>query len=176
MMCALGGGARPHSPLLAPPPMSSWNSKQGWWATQQITWVMTVLTQQNSMDEDCSNTANIMSDDCPNTAPWGWPSRGGAVLYRLFPQLGEDPPCWGPGVMWSSGRTGVAQLVVRSTPDWCVVGSSPTCGTEHFAFPPSAPHQRPWYVQPRLCDWAYKRSRSTYRKDTGIVSQWSVSS
>ena len=26
-------------------------------------------------------------------APWGWPSRGGAVLYRLSPQLGEDPPC-----------------------------------------------------------------------------------
>ena len=25
-------------------------------------------------------------------APWGWPSRGGAVLYRLSPQLGEDPP------------------------------------------------------------------------------------
>ena len=27
------------------------------------------------------------------SAPWGWPSRGGAVLYRLSPQLGEDPPC-----------------------------------------------------------------------------------
>ena len=26
-------------------------------------------------------------------APWGWPARGGAVLYRLSPQLGEDPPC-----------------------------------------------------------------------------------
>ena len=51
------------------------------------------------------------------------------------PSWGEDPPCWGPGVMWSSGRTGVAQLVARSTPDWCVVGSSPTCGTEHFGFP-----------------------------------------
>ena len=112
-------------------------------------------------------------------APWGWPSRGGAVLYRLSPQLGEDPPCWGPGVMWSAGRTGVAQLVARSTPDWCVVGSSPTCGTEHFGFPPSAPrlgNQRPWYVQPRLCDWAYKRSRATYRKEKGIVSRWSVSS
>ena len=36
-------------------------------------------------------------------APWGWPSHDGAVLYRLSPQLGEDPPCWGPGVMWSSG-------------------------------------------------------------------------
>ena len=36
-------------------------------------------------------------------APWGWPSRGGAVLYWLSPQLGEDPPSWGPGVMWFIG-------------------------------------------------------------------------
>ena len=81
--------------------------------------------------------------------------------------------------MRSSGGTGVAQLVARSTPDRCVVGSSPTCGTEHFGFPPSAPrlgNQRPWYVQPRLRDWAYKRSRATYRKEKGIVSRWSVSS
>ena len=44
----------------------------------------------------------------------------------------------------------MAQLVARSTPDRCVVGSSPTHGTEHFSFPPSAPqlgNQRPWYVQ-----------------------------
>ena len=31
---------------------------------------------------------------------------------------------------------GGAQLVARSTLDRCVVGSSPTCGTEHFGFPP----------------------------------------
>ena len=52
----------------------------------------------------------------------------------------------------------MAQLVARSTLDRCVVDSSPTRGTEHFGFPPSAPrlgNQRPWYVQPRLCDWAY---------------------
>ena len=36
--------------------------------------------------------------------------------------------------------------------------------------------KRPWYVQPCLCDWAYKRSRATYRKEKGIVSRWSVSS
>ena len=63
--------------------------------------------------------------------------------------------------------------------DRCVVGPSPTCGTEHFGFPPSAPrlgNQRPWYVQPRLCDWAYERYRATYRKEKGIVSRWSVSS
>ena len=105
--------------------------------------------------------------------------RGCPLQTTPPPQLGEDPPCWGPGVMWSSGRTGVAQLVARSTPDWCVVGSSPTCGTERFGFPPSAPrlgNQRPWYVQPRLCDWAYKRSRATYQKEKGIVSRWSVSS
>ena len=44
---------------------------------------------------------------------------------------------------------------------------------------PSAPrlgNQRPWYVQPRLCDWAYERSRATYRKEKGIVSLWSISS
>ena len=103
----------------------------------------------------------------------------GCSLQTIPPSWEKIPPCWGPGVMWSSGRTGVAQLVARSTPDWCVVGSSPTCGTEHFGFPPSAPrlgNQRPWYVQPRLCDWAYKRSRATYRKEKGIVSRWSVSS
>ena len=47
----------------------------------------------------------------------------------------------------------MAQLVVRSTPDRCVVDSSPTHGTEHFGFPPSAPrlgNQRHWYVQPRM--------------------------
>ena len=72
--------------------------------------------------------------------------------------------------MRSSGGTGVAQLVARSTPDRCVVDSSPTHGTEHFGFPPSAPrlgNQRPWYIQPRLCDWAYKRSCATYRKEKG---------
>ena len=48
-----------------------------------------------------------------------------------------------------------------------------------FDFPPSASrlgNQRPWYVQPRLCDGAYKRSRATYQKEKGIVSGWSVSS
>ena len=62
------------------------------------------------------------------------------------------------------------QLVARSTVSRCVVGSSPTCATEHFGFPPSAPwlgNQRPWFVQPCLCNWAYKRSRATYRKREG---------
>ena len=52
------------------------------------------------------------------------------------------------------------QLVARSTVSHFVVGSSP-CGAEHFGFPSSVPrlgNQRPWYVQPRLCDWAYQRS------------------
>ena len=73
---------------------------------------------------------------------------------------------------------GMAQLVARSTVSRCVVGSSPR-GDEHFGFPPSAPrlgNQRPWYVQPCLCDWTYKRSRGTYRKEKGIVSRWSISS
>ena len=70
-------------------------------------------------------------------------------------------------------------LSIHVSIDRCIVGSSPTRGTEHFGFPPSAPrlgNQRPWYIQPRLCDWAYKRSRATYRKEKGIVSRWSVSS
>ena len=49
----------------------------------------------------------------------------------------------------------------------------------NISVPPSAPrlgNQRPWYVQPCLCDWAYKRSRATYRKENGIVSRWSGSS
>ena len=73
---------------------------------------------------------------------------------QTIPPVGRrsPPPCWGPGVMWSSGGSGVAQLVARSTLDRCVVGSSPTCGTEHFGFPPSAPrlgNQRPWYLLSR---------------------------
>ena len=38
----------------------------------------------------------------------------------------------------------MAQLVARSTPDRCVVGSSPTCGTEHFGFPPVL---RDWVIE-----------------------------
>ena len=72
----------------------------------------------------------------------------------------------------------MVQVVARSTVSQCVVGSSPR-GAEHFGFPPSAPrlgNQRPWHVQPCLCEWAYKRSRASYRKEKGIVSRWSVSS
>ena len=57
-----------------------------------------------------------------------------------------------------------------TTLGWCYLWSPTSelhCGTYN---------QRPWYVQPRLCDWAYKRSRATYRKEKGIVSRWSVSS
>ena len=115
---------------------------------------------------------------------WGVrPYGDGLLVAGLF--FTDYPPSWekipllrtrGYVILWGNR---VAQLVARSTPDQCVVGSSPTCGTEHFGFPPSAPrlgNQRPWYVQPRLCDWAYKRSRATYRKEKGIVSRWSVSS
>ena len=80
--------------------------------------------------------------------------------------------------MWSSGGAGMAQLVVCPTVSRCLVSSSPR-GAERFGFPPSAPrlgNQRPWYVQPCLCDSAYKRSCATYRKEKGIVSRWSVSS
>ena len=38
----------------------------------------------------------------------------------------------------------MAQLVARSTPDRCVVDSSPTRGTEYFSF------------HPVLCDWVIK--------------------
>ena len=52
-------------------------------------------------------------------------------------------------------------------------------GAEYVGFTPSAlrlGNQRPWYVQPCLCDWTYKRSHATYRKEKGIVHQWLVSS
>ena len=39
-------------------------------------------------------------------APWGWPSRGGAVLYRLSPQLGEDPPVEDLGLCDPLGEPG----------------------------------------------------------------------
>ena len=38
----------------------------------------------------------------------------------------------------------MAQLVARSTPDRCLVGSSRTCGTEHFGFPPVL---RDWVIK-----------------------------
>ena len=39
----------------------------------------------------------------------------------------------------------MAQLVARSTPDRCVVDSSPTRGTELFGFPPSVVHD--WVIK-----------------------------
>ena len=95
------------------------------------------------------------------------PHGDGLLVAGLF--FTDYPPSW------EKNPTGVAQLVARSTPDRCFASR----GTEHFGFPPSAPrlgNQRPWYVQPHLCDWTYKRSRATYRKEKGIVSRWSVSS
>ena len=38
----------------------------------------------------------------------------------------------------------MAQLVARLTLDQCVVGLSPTCGTEHFGF---APVLRDWEIK-----------------------------
>ena len=39
-------------------------------------------------------------------APWGWPSRGGAVLYQLSPQFGEGPPVEDPGLCDPPGEPG----------------------------------------------------------------------
>ena len=59
----------------------------------------------------------------------------------------------------------MAQLVARSIVSRCVVGSSPTRGIEHFAklnftqcsaTAPQLGNQRPWYVQPCLCDDMYR--------------------
>ena len=105
----------------------------------------------------------------------------GLLVAGLFftdyppPSWEKIPPVEDPGLCDPLGEP----VGSAFDPDRCVVGSSPTCGTEHFGFPPSAPrlgNQRPWYVQPRLCDWAYTGSRATYRKEKGIVSRWSVSS
>ena len=65
----------------------------------------------------------------------------------------------------------MAQLVARSSPDRCIVGSNPSRGTEQLGFPPSAPqlgNQRPWYVQPRLCDRAYKNPVPLIDKRRGL--------
>ena len=92
-----------------------------------------------------------------------------------IPQLGEDPP-----LLRTRGY-----VILRGSRDGSVgsaLDCEPMCssprGAEHFGSPhvPQLANQRPWYVQPRLCDWAYKRSHATYRKEKGIVSQWSVSS
>ena len=62
------------------------------------------------------------------------------LFFTDYPPIWEKiPPVENPGLSDPPGGTGVAQLVARSTLDQCVVGSSPTCGTEHFGFPPSAP-------------------------------------
>ena len=52
-------------------------------------------------------------------------------------------PCWGPGGMWSSGGTGVAQLVARSTLDRCVSVRVPPVELNISAFPPVL---RDWVV------------------------------
>ena len=54
-------------------------------------------------------------------------------------------------MLWAFNR--VAQLVARSTPDRCVVSSSPKHGTEHFGFPQCSTGCA-LHVQPRLYDWA----------------------
>ena len=103
------------------------------------------------------------------------------LFFTNYPPIWEKipPPCWGPGVMWSSGGAGMAQLVARSTVNQCVVGSSPR-GAEHFGFPPSAlrlGNQRPWYV-------AYKRVYATghIQDPVSLIEKrrrlkgWSVSS
>ena len=59
--------------------------------------------------------------------PWGWPSHGGAVLYRLSPLLRTR------GYVILRGNRGGS---VGSALDRCVVDPSPTRGTEHFGFPP----------------------------------------
>ena len=55
------------------------------------------------------------------SAPWGWPSRGGAVLYRLSPQLGEDPPLLrtrGYVILWEN-RGGSVGSTFDSGPMCC---------------------------------------------------------
>ena len=60
-------------------------------------------------------------------------------------QSNIDMTILSPSFFFGGGGTGVAQLVARSTPDRCVVGSSSTRGTEHCGFPPSAP--RDWVMK-----------------------------
>ena len=39
-------------------------------------------------------------------APWGWPSRGGAVLYQLSPSWEKIPPVEDPGLRDPLGEPG----------------------------------------------------------------------
>ena len=86
---------------------------------------------------------------------------------QTIPPVGRRSPLlrtWGYVILWENRGGSVGSAF---DPDRCVVGSSPTCATEHFGFPPSAPrlgNQRPWYGQPRLYDWAYERSRATSKR------------
>ena len=107
-------------------------------------------------------------------APWGWPSRGGAVLYQLSPQLGEDPPPpWlrtRGYVILRGSRDGSVGSV--STVDRCVVGSSPR-GAEHFGSP-SAPrlgNQRPWYMSSLV----YATGHVKYLVRWDIEKRWGLS-
>ena len=107
------------------------------------------------------------------SAPWGWPIRGSAVISDN-PTIREKPHVIDPGIYlilrlgqssWSGG--------------WCVrLWTDRLAGwiglmQEHLAFPPVV-HDWVnkglgmlvcWHVQPCLCDWAYNRSRATYRKE-----------
>ena len=115
----------------------------------------------------------------PTLGPMGMAFSWRGCSLQTIPPVGRRSPLLrtrGYLILWEN-RGG--SVVSAFDADRCVFGSSPTCGTEHFGFPSSAPrlgNQRPWYVQPRLCDLAYKKSRATYRKEKGIVSRWSVSS
>ena len=111
--------------------------------------------------------------------PQGWPSlqwgwEGGSCRVSLFDttaplkKAAENPCC----VALSTWQINDLQMRILCCPIQRVGlhGYNEVYlrvlsrGTEHSGFPPSAPrlgNQRHWYVQPRLCDWAYKRSRPT---------------
>ena len=52
-------------------------------------------------------------------APWGWHSRGGAVLYRLSPPVGRRSPLlrtWGYVILWENVRLWTDVVSVRVPP------------------------------------------------------------
>ena len=102
-----------------------------------------------------------------------------------IPPVGRRSPLLrtrGYVILWGS-RDGSVGSVFDCEPMCCWFESSRGFLVSSFRNisvpPPRAPrlgNQWPWYVQLCLCDWAYKRSCATYRKEKGIVSRWSVSS
>ena len=82
-------------------------------------------------------------------------------IHDSKPFLSMSLTCQPPCVDSRGNRGGSVCSAFDSGPMCCRFESHPRNWT--FRLSPNQSNQRPWYVQPRLCDWAYKRPRATYR-------------